>query len=132
MEGQFQYELIECRGISNSAQCSFRITNRGIDRNLYHYCGSTMAGYNSRAFDNAGNESYAEMCVIGNQESDTGPSVHATLISGVPVEASILFPRIGASASSLSLITIIGVAVNNSTNATTNMTVSFRSVPLVR
>jgi TolB-like protein len=135
VEGQFQYELMECRGMANSVKCSFRITNRGPDRELIHFCGRTLAGRNTTAFDNSGNESYAETCAIGNHDSNSGfaagISVTANLISGVPVVGWALFPHLGASASSVSLLTIVGLAVNGG-GQNTNTKAAFRNVPIVR
>jgi TolB-like protein len=132
VDAQFQFQLLECTGIANSVTCSFRITNRGQDRNLILYCGRTLAGYNTRAFDDSGNESYAETCALGNRDSTTrfaaGLSVNATVISGVPVTASALFPRLGASASTISLVTLVGLAAEGQTN----ISASFRSVPIKR
>jgi TolB-like protein len=116
---EFQYELLECRGMANSVRCSFRITNRGKDRTLGHSIYDTVG---TKAFDNLGNESAAVSGTIANRQSENH-SVQATLISDVPVQASLLFPNVSASASSLSLIVIVGFP---------NIKVSFRNVPIVR
>jgi TolB-like protein len=130
VEGEFQYELRECRGTANAVKCNFQITNRGPDRNLTHYCGRGFSTEsNTRAFDNSGNESAAESCVIGNRES--GYNVTATLISGVPVLASVLFPHLSSSATSASLITIMGGA-SEIRGRFINIKVSFRDVAIVR
>ena len=130
MEQEFQYELLECRGMATSVKCSFRITNTGRDRTLFLYCGRFGTG--TKAFDNFGNESPGDTLAIANTDSSSGyfagASVSMQLISGVPVPASVHLPNVGASASSLSLITISGMVSDGGRP----FTVSFRNVPILR
>ena len=55
---EFQYELLGCKGIGGTVECSLRITNRGSDRTLYHTCGSgSQNSTRVMAYDNLGNVS---------------------------------------------------------------------------
>ena len=92
------------------------------------FCGTTQS---TRAYDNFGNESAGDSWTIANRDSAqglfAGVSVSLELIAGVPVQASVLFSNIGASASSLSLINLSGTS-----HGGRPFNVSFRSVPIVR
>jgi TolB-like protein len=125
---EFQFELLECKGMGNSVKCSFRITNRGRDRTLVLYCGRTQS---TRAYDNFGNESAGDSWTIANRDSTqglfAGVSVSLELIASVPVQASVLFSNTAASASSLSLISLSGTSYGGRL-----FNVSFRGAPIVR
>jgi hypothetical protein len=125
---QFQYELLECRGAAGSVKCSLRITNRGPDRWLIHDCGERKA---TRAFDNFGNGSPGEACSLANK-SNPDDNVYAQLISGVPIQASVLFQTVSASAASLALVNIDGGWNDNGSIIWDHFTVSFRNVPIIR
>lgn len=122
---EFTYELIECKGTGGTVRCTFRITNNGADQNLTHNCGGRTGNPNvTRAFDNLGNEYPGDQCALANQRMGLF-GVAAHLVSGIPVPASVMFQNVSTSASALSLITIRGGS------PTSNITVSFRNVPIV-
>jgi TolB-like protein len=126
---EFQYEILSCKGVANSVRCRLRITNRGPDRWLSQSCFKnpySVGSTGTRAYDNLGNESAGESCSISNHGSDMG--AHATLVSGVPVEASVLFQTLSPSATTLSLITISAQTGPSGKG----FYVSFRGVPITR
>jgi TolB-like protein len=127
MVEEFQYEILSCKGVANSVRCGLRITNRGPDRWLSQSCFKnpySVGSTGTRAY--LGNESAGEACSISNHGSDMG--AHSTLVSGVPVQASVLFQTVSPSATSLSLITIAVTA-----GPTGKLFyVSFRGVPITR
>jgi TolB-like protein len=129
MNEEFQYEILSCSGIANAVKCKLRITNRGADRWLNHSCFKnpySVGGNGTRAYDNLGNESSGESCTIANRASGIGGLI--TLVSGVPVEASVMFQTLSASATSLSLMSIWATTGP----AGKSFTVSFRGVPITR
>jgi TolB-like protein len=132
MSAEFQYELIECKAMAGSVRCSFQITNRGSDRTLSQFCGKPAVpeATHTKAFDNFGNETFGDSCTIANRGNGVGYNVEANLVSGVPVPASVLFSNLGTSASSLSLVNILGWWHDDRSNG--HVSVSFRNVPIIR
>jgi TolB-like protein len=127
---QFVYEVLQCKGLSSSVTCFFRVTNRGPDRVVVHNCYETYI----KAFDNFGNESDGEYCSLANKRSPqpSGLAI-AQLISGVSVQASITFQRISASASSLSLINLrLGWGPPPDPASFEDFYIAFRNVPIIR
>ena len=130
---EFQYQLVRCKGLGNSVRCSFFITNRGQDRHLWFECSKVgNSGVMVRAFDDLGNESPGESCMIANRGSQGAfDRVGAVLISGIQVPSSILFANVGAAAKSLSLISLRAFwDVEHGRQG--EIKVAFRNVPIER
>jgi formylglycine-generating enzyme required for sulfatase activity len=133
---QFKYEVIGCTGIANSVTCQFRITNLSNltpDRSVKINCGDPFSSDPrevTRAIDNAGNQSYADICTIANNRSGEGRprSVQANLVNGVTVAATATFSHIDAAANSLPLFSISHWA----TDSRDPNVVTFRSIPIKR
>jgi TolB-like protein len=133
---EFVFELLQCRGLGNSARCTFRITNRGPDRSLRLFCNDmpTLNDNYIQAFDDAGTQVNGVDCSIANQRQGKfiGGDVEAVLISGIPVTASILFQQLHPSNSSLALISIKGAFETRGGGRYGSIEMSFRNVPIVR
>ena len=119
MDGELAFELLGCKGIATSVTCSFRLTTNR-DGRVGVFC---KESYNTRAFDNFGNQDSSVMCTIANKD------YLAELVANVPVSVSLQFSGFSAAASSLPLITIVGVRYEMSS---LGYTVSFRNVPITR
>lgn len=123
----YQYEVVSCNGIANSVRCKLRITNHMADRWLSFGCFKNpylVGSAGTRAYDNFGNESQGEACSLSNR----GGGGSMTLVSGVTVEASVMFQTLSPSATSLSLVNLF-----LSTGPTgKGFDVSFRGVPITR
>jgi TolB-like protein len=124
ISNQLEYELIQCRGLANSVTCELRITNRGPDRRLIHNCSG------SKAFDNFGNQSGGQSCMIANQTGSS--SAEAELVSGISVPTSFVFERLNPSASFLSLISITGINWPLHGVISAPVSISFRHIPIAR
>ena len=85
----------------------------------------------SRAFDNVGNESIADLCTIADKRQEQGNfgGIRSNTISGVPVQASLLFSHVSASASALSLVSVKGWVKDWGGPP---VSVSFRNVLVIR
>ena len=126
------FELSQCRGIGGSVRCYFRITNRGVDRDLILLCnnGQRPVDNGSSAYDSNGNGVGGAECSIANDRNTS--YVRAHLISGVTVASSVLFNYSSPSAVSLSLVTVYGIVEDRRSGTRKSVEVPFRSVPITR
>ncbi len=85
----FTFDLQRCQLSGASVLCEFIITNNDSDRRIMIY------EYESRLFDNFGNEYKGREVKIANAGDD------ATLVSGVPVKARIVFEGVSAEATKI-------------------------------
>lgn len=118
----FSFELQGCRRSGSAVSCEFVITNEDKDRRL------VFGDYNSKLFDNMGNEGRPKNVLIANQSgmyfADT------VMVSGVPVKARVEFEGISPQATRISLMTILCFTRELSGSYTDQSKVEFRNIPL--
>jgi len=97
---EFVFELKQCKGTSSAIKCTFLITNVGSDRPLILYgkYGSNV----SRIFLDNGDEILSHKSKLGSSESPAYSKV--TLLTGIPVKASLYFKMTGRESNKISAI----------------------------
>lgn len=90
----FTFDLQRCQLSGASVLCEFIITNNDNDRRI------TIGTYDSRLFDDYGNEYKGREVRIANAGDQ------ATLISGVPVKARIVFEGVSADATKITKLRV--------------------------
>lgn len=118
----FSFELQGCRRSGSTVSCEFVITNEDKDRRL------VFGDYNSKLFDNMGNEGRPKNVYIANQSGMY--FADAVMVSGVPVKARIEFEGISPQATRISLITILCSTRELRGSYTDHSKVEFRDIPL--
>jgi hypothetical protein len=114
--GGFIFQMMSSKLSNKTIKISFLITNKGKDKNFLMY-----GGENSRLFDYEGNEYGAGKAQIGSS-SRSNSSVSKTLISRIPIKASISF---GGIPSEINGIAVLEIHCGD-------FKVQFRNVPLSR
>ena len=94
---EYQFELLSCKVSGKEVLCSFAVTNKGKDRNLF------VGGARGKIIDDGGNEYVGTEVRIANK---TGKTVQTLLVSGVRTKAAIKFGPLQTAPLSLSLIEI--------------------------
>lgn len=112
--GSLRVELTGCsKQGTTGVRCGLQVTNTGVDRQVRLTNGSTFV-------DSKGFERRAASVALG---SGRGNVAVTSLISGVPVSASLQFPAVEPGVNSLAKLTVVWVDGRQ-------VEVSFRNVPL--
>ncbi len=114
----FTFALVETKLENRKVICSFIITNNSEDDKILN-----VSIYNTKIFDEAGNETVASVIGLANTESKQSWSrIEKQLISGVPTPAEFVFDKVSSKISKVSLLSITLVGDKNK--------VEFRNIKL--
>ncbi len=114
----FTFALIETKLENRKVICSFIITNNSEDDKKLN-----VSIYETKIFDEAGNETVASTVGLANTQSKQGWSrIEKQLISGVPTPAEFIFDKVSSKISKVSLLSIALVGDRNK--------VEFRNIEL--
>ncbi|VAX01386.1 hypothetical protein MNBD_GAMMA20-842 [hydrothermal vent metagenome] len=97
---EFVFELKQCKGTSSAIKCSFLVTNVGSDRPLILYAKNRT--YVSRIFLDSGDEILSYKSRLGSSESQNYSK--ATLLTGIPIKASVSFKLSGQDSNKIAAI----------------------------
>lgn len=111
----FTFELQRCLLSGTTVMCELKITNKGDDRHI-------SISWNSRLFDDQGNEYKADRVRLGTKENSAGDAV---LVSGITVNLRITFQDVSPRTGQITLLNIeVGVYEGR------NFNVQFRGISL--
>ncbi|GAK55591.1 hypothetical protein U27_02425 [Candidatus Vecturithrix granuli] len=94
----FKFDLQECKRSGSSVICYFLITSKDQDKTLY----VSGPNYNTRIFDDIGNEYRAIEAQLGNNIDPY--NAYNSLVAGIPTKASVKFEGISPQASFIALL----------------------------
>jgi TolB-like protein len=121
----FTFEVRSCTLTATRVNCLVAITNGGPDRQVSISTGNISMPAPTRIIDDSGNEYTAETVQLGNRSSSY--NVAASLPTGVPVAANLVFENVPEGTSTISLLEIPFYVVDREM-----LKAQVRKIPVIR